>query len=132
MHNINASAASHREDSRYPTELSPNAANMPANTPRGPLVVLKGGASARFFDASPDTPAISRQRGGFVAECIGMIDAAVATIRTKSGVRKQARMRRMTDREFDYLSPHILRDIGLSGGRSDVFLRETALHGPRS
>ena len=77
-------------------------------------------------------PASSRQRGGFFAECIGMIDTAVAAIRTKSGVRKQARMRRMADRELDYLSTHILRDIGLSGGRSDIFLREAALHGPRS
>ena len=127
MHNTNAGAASHREDSRSQTEFPPKAANMPANTTRGPLIVLRGGASAKFFDVSPDMPAISRQRGGFVAECIGMIEAAVAAIRTKNGLRKQVRMRRMADRELDYLSPHILRDIGLSGGRSDVFLREAAL-----
>ncbi len=132
MHNTNASAASHRKDSRSPAAFPPKAANMPANTTRGPLVVLRGGASARFFDASPDTPAISRQRAGFVAECIGIIDAAVTAIRTKREVRKQAGMRRMADRELDYLSTHILKDIGLSGGRSDVFLRKAALHGLRS
>lgn len=131
MHNVNASAEILQHDALSPALTTRQAAVTAANRTRRPLVLLKGGASVRFLDAAPDTSALADKRSGVVAACIGMIRAVMTAAGMKRQARKEARMRRMARDEMAYLGNHILRDIGLSHGRTDIALREASLHGPR-
>lgn len=131
MHNVNANVEIFRHDALSPTPTASQAAITTANSTRRPLVLLNGGASARFPGGSHDEFVAPGDRSGPVAGWISMIKAAIMRVRMKRQARKEARVRRMARDEMGYLSNHILRDIGLSHGQTDIALHNASLHGPR-
>lgn len=131
MHNVNANAAISRHDTPSSTVTAPQTVVTPANWTRRPLILIKGCASIRLPDASPDTPSVTGGRSGPVAACLNMMQAAMTTVRMKRKAYKDARIRRMARYEMGYLSDHMLRDIGLSRSRTTVALRDASLPGSR-
>lgn len=131
MHNVNVNAAISRHDTPSAAVTAPQAVFTSANWTRRPPILIKGGASIRLADASPDTPSVTGGRSGPVAACLRMMQAALTTVRMKRKAYKDAQMRRMAYYEIGYLGDHILRDIGLSRSRPAVALRDASLHGAR-
>lgn len=131
MHSANAGAAISLHDTLSAASTAPEAAAAPANSTRGPIVLLKGGASVRFPAAASGFGSTSDVRTGPVAAMFRMVESVISRIAMNRTLRRNARMRRIGEGELEYLGTHILRDIGMPHGRIDARLRDASHHGPK-
>ncbi|MCU9850106.1 hypothetical protein OEZ60_19100 [Defluviimonas sp. WL0024] len=137
MLNANATTAFSRRDTVYldsglprPSVERANRSILPTGAASvGPVDGTAGVLAAA--SATEDLPSTRQSRIGFAATCVDAIQAAVTRFLAARKARAGTRTRRIAATEMTHLSNHILRDIGLAQGRTDIAPFDTTLRGPR-